>query len=225
MEMLRDSDSSERHIDATERHQRRCRQTPGAEAYGARIEPVVQALRTTSDALRRARREETFALDDLVFADRKLDIEVSGVHGVAVEWDKKNPTALVLVSLFPTGKFTPITDAPKTEEPTLVEDLLRRMDGLSPDSPLRPRIELLRTASTASQRAAGIWGEAVKARVRAHADDEMAQATLRRGYEANYLNARESLGREAAELLFLPISHREPAAPRPPRGGVEPKHE
>ncbi|MEW6756456.1 MAG: hypothetical protein AB1505_36610 [Candidatus Latescibacterota bacterium] len=79
-------------------------------------------------------------------------------------------------------------------------------------SPLAPR---LRQGVAAAAEAEAAYEAAIRAEKAAEADEEIAQASLRRQYELNYLAARQRLGRARAERLF-------PARQQSARGAAQP---
>ncbi|MDI7270070.1 MAG: hypothetical protein QME96_18935 [Myxococcota bacterium] len=215
-QMLQDDDSTAKHIEQTRRHQRRCRRTKGAADFASRIEAVRAALEQADQETWRRTKAEQDARDDLELADGEQDDEVITTSDRASEYDRDNPGQRVHELLFPTGRRSDVTDESILLQPDEVEIIAGRIEGLGEAHPLFPRAASLRGRATASRNAVRNLGETLRQRKLAEADEEMAQAALRRAYEANYLDARKTLGKRIAERLFPRIQRRKPPAPGAP---------
>lgn len=98
----------------------------------------------------------------------------------------------------------------------LVEQLAVRIESLGEEHALNTVAADLRDKAEVSRAANTTYLEAIRSQKVAEADEEIAQANLRRQYELNYLEARKTLGRAIAERLFPSFSPAEaPAEPVP----------
>ncbi len=93
------------------------------------------------------------------------------------------------------------------EEPDTVERLAMRTEALGKEHALYPLAAELRKQVAASRKAIKAYEDVIKQLKSCEADEEIAQATLRRQYENNYLDARKQLGKIRAERLFPKLNN------------------
>ena len=109
--------------------------------------------------------------------------------------------------VFPDGKFGHIVNMNLQDEPDTVERLALRIENLGKEHPLYPLAAELRNQVAASRKAIKAYEDVIKQLKNCEADEEIAQATLRRQYENNYLDARKQLGKIRAERLFPKLNN------------------
>ncbi len=115
------------------------------------------------------------------------------------------PTARVLMTIFPTGKFGGLVNLPVEEEQEALDNLVLRLQSLGEDHPLFVETDTLAVNIEASKAAVAIFEVATKAVKTALTKEEMAKAALRQQYEKNYLQARDMFKRSLAERIFLKL--------------------
>ncbi len=208
--MLQNDDSSQKHIEVVRRHQRRCRRTKGAAEFAAAIEPARANLKEKLDGRLKLIEMEQDARDDLELADGDLDDCVITVSDRAKEIDRDQPGQNLHAKLFPSGRTTDFTEADILVEPNETDKIAVAIDSLGKEHALAPLAARLRSLGDAGRNAAKAVGDAIRARKVGEADEELAQAELRKAYEMNYVNARGKLGRRLAERLFPRIGRRPP---------------
>jgi hypothetical protein len=220
--MLSDRESSERHLDSTRRHIRLCKQVKGAEQLAANIEPAYRDLLQKQAATRAKLEAREDAHDDAVLRDGELDDAVRTAFERTKQFDRENPGAQLLLKIFPQGRFSDITRTERAKEPDVVEEVAMRIASLGENHPLNPIAADLRAKIEAARASNAAFLEAIRNQKLAEAEEEIAQANLRRQYEFNYLDARKTLGRAVAERLFPQISVSEPPEEpeQPPETGA-----
>ena len=92
-----------------------------------------------------------------------------------------------------------------------MDALAVRVESLGAGHSLHAQGALLRAAAAGVREAIRLQGVAVRAGKAADAEEEIAQAALRRAYDGNYFDARKKLGRQLAEKLFPTV--RSPGTP------------
>jgi hypothetical protein len=220
-DLLRDEDSSDRHLQAVYRHQRLVRRIKGGAAFADRIEAPRKKLEATQRKRLDAELAVDVAQDDLKLRDEELDDRVQTAFERARQYDREHLGEAVQAMLFPDGKFTPITMATAgTAQPDLVEQLVARLEKLADSHPLREGIEGLRQGAMECRQAEAALRTAKQTHGLARADEELEQGTVRAQYEANYLDLRKQFGKKLAERLFPKIHTRGRA-----KGQVEPEPE
>lgn len=218
--LLNDRDSTARHLDLTRRHTRLCRQVKGAGALATAIETVNQALIQKQAATKTKFDARQDALDDFILRDLELDDSVRTAFEKCKQFDRENPTATVLLKIFPNGTYSELTNHERSKEPDVIEQLAVRFESLGATHALYPIAADLKTKVSASRAALTAYQNAIRNHKLAEADEEIAQNDLRLQYEANYLEARKTLGRTAAERLF-PRHSRQSAREEPGEPGGE----
>lgn len=218
--MLRPGQSSEAHLNAVRRHIRLCGMSRGVDQYVEAIKPAYDELVAKSRTAAARLEERQNALDSLALLDRDLDGAVKTAFEKVNQHDRKSKVKPVLKTLFPAGKFGPITSMNRLLEPDAVEQLALRFESLGSAHPLFAIAADLRQCVEASRKGIADLNAAITKQKKAEAEEEIAQIALRRQYERNYLNARLDLGREEAERLF-PATTGRPAVEEPPEPPAE----
>lgn len=198
---LADRDSSSLHLQAAHRHQRLARRY-GFQPYAAEIQPHLDTLKTKSAVYDERELERQAAYDEVLAADSDLDDSVRSLFSAAQTFDRENLGASTLTTLFPDNRFASVTELPITTELTAIEGLITRLGSLGPQHALGGFTKKLLDGKKAVKDALAAQSAAVTARAAADAEEELAQAALRRQYEANYYNAAKQLGKDGAEKLF-----------------------
>jgi hypothetical protein len=198
---------------------RLCKQVKGAEQLAAAIEPAYRELlqRQAAARVKLEARQET--LDLAILRDAELDDSVRTAFERTVQFDRDNPGAQVLLKIFPDGGFSEITRTERAKAPDVVEQLALRLESLGEQHPLRSLAADLRAKTMVAREMQAAYLEGIRSQKAAEAEEEIAQANLRRQYEVNYLEARKALGRTVAERLFPRLGGgEEPEEPVPAPG-------
>lgn len=219
--LLNDRDSTVRHLDLTRRHVRLCRQVKGAGPLATAIESVNQALIQKQAATKTKFDARQDALDDFILRDLELDDSVRTAFEKCKQFDRDNPTATVLLKIFPSGTYSELTNLERSKEPDVIEQLAVRFESLGATHALFAIAADLKAKVNASRTALTDYQNAIRNHKLAEADEEIAQADLRLQYETNYLEARKTFGRTTAQRLF-PRHSRESAREESGESGGEP---
>jgi hypothetical protein len=204
--MLRETQSTHLHLNASRRHGRLCGKVKGAQKFEDAIKPSRDALVQKQNQTGLKTEEKEDGYDDLMLADAELDDAIRTAFEKCMQFNRDNPGQSLLLKIFPDQKYTDVTMASWTKEPDLAEQVAVRFDNLGPTHPLTPVGADLRTKIASSRAAIAAYYEAIRRQKVAEAEEEIAQAELRRQYEANYLDARKEFGREIADKLFPKVS-------------------
>lgn len=199
--MLTDRESSALHLSTARRHQRLSRRYRRDSLVTA-IEPLIADLEAKSGITVAKIFETQAAYDNVLAADADQDDAVRNLFNAGEQHDRSNPTSPALPTLFPGGGFGDLIDEPLAQEPESVSALATRVDTLGAQHPLAAHAATLRAAAQDVRDALKAQNDALRAQKSAEAEEEIAQAALRRQYEANYLDARRQWGRPFAERLF-----------------------
>jgi hypothetical protein len=199
--MLRETDSTNKHLNGSSRHMRLCRQA-GRTDLAEAILPVHNMLSDKQKASKAALEAREQAHDDMIFSDGDLDSAVHTAFDETKRHDRESPGDRATERTFPDGKFTTITSAKVTEEPDEVDTLAKRFESFGASHPLYAIAALLREKAEVSRTKIEAYKAAIKAENKAQADEQIAKFELRRKYEHNYLDARKLLGRAMADRLF-----------------------
>ncbi len=214
-QLLYARDASHKHLNATRRHQRLCRQLTGTGPLVDAIQLPYHELKNKHVATQKLEEQREDRYDDLLIADIQLDDQVRNVFRRCEEHDRATPEAAVLPLIFPQGKFGPIINMNIQQEPDAVANVALRLESLGQEHVLFPLAKELRTRIAASRKAIAAYeasGQQVK---QCRAEVDMAKATLRRQYETNYLEARKQFGKTRAERLFPKLKVSQRALPTP----------
>jgi len=207
-EMLRDPDSTEKHLSIVRRHLRLCKLVKGAAFLRDAIEPAYQKLTGTLAEKKKATEAEEDAQDDTELRGREAADSIRTASERAKQYDRDVPGETVFQRIFPEGGFGDFIASNGTSSTSDVRLIATRIHDLGPAhalAKLSTDLEAHAVALEASQKAVE---DAVRARNLAEAEDELAQAALRRAYEANSLDARKKFGKVIAERLFPRIRRR-----------------
>lgn len=199
--MIADRDSTDLHLNQARRHERLARRYR-QEAFATSIRAAIDPLIAKGNATAERDLERQGAYDDVLAADADLDDAIRSLFNSAEISERENPGSGVLMNLFPEGRFTDITALAVAQEPAAAEALATHVDGLGATHSLAPHGAKLRALAEAVRVALGAQDAAIRALKTAEAEEEIAQAVLRRQYEVNYLDARKTLGRTLAERIF-----------------------
>ena len=201
-QLLYPRDSAQKHMSATRRHLRLCKQVKNAQGLVKQITPAYQLAREKDQELQEQKLIREDRYDDMLMADNQLDDSVRNVFRRCEEYDRNHPGEEILHRVFPQGKFSHIVTMNREEEPTAVEKLAMRLENLGEKHPLYASAKELRTVVDASRKVIRAYQECLQVLKVCETECEMACAALRRQYENNYLDARKQLGKTLTERLF-----------------------
>lgn len=201
-QLLYERDASRKHLSATRRHMRLCRQFQGTQFLVDPIQLPYSTLKEKQTVTQRKEEQREDRYDDLLTADNQLDDQVRLVFRRCEEHDRASPAAAVMPRIFPEGKFGHIVNMNLREEPDAVERLAMRLEDLGKEHALYPLAEELRSRIDAGRQAIKVYDDTVKQLKLYMNEEDIAKSTLRRQYENNYLDARKQLGKIRAERLF-----------------------
>jgi hypothetical protein len=172
------------------------------------IMPAYELLREKDQGLKEAKviREDRY--DDMLMADNLLDDSIRNLFRRCEEYDRTHPGEMLLLQVFPDGKFSQIVNMNREQEPAAAEKLAMRLENLGEKHALYASAKELRTWINASQKAIRAYQESAQVLKMAVTECEIACAALRQQYENNYLDARRQLGKVLAERLFPTINVR-----------------
>ena len=104
-QLLYERDSTRKHLSATHRHMRLCRQFNGTQSLVDQVQLPYNAFRDKHEATRNKREQREDRYDDLLTADNQLDDQVRLVFRRCEEHDRATPAEAVMPRVFPEGKF------------------------------------------------------------------------------------------------------------------------
>lgn len=195
-------DSTAFHLKASRRHIRLARKQKGAEKFADRIIPAQQKLieKHNKTILADEKREDSY--DDIMHADSRLDDSIRTTSENCDQYDRDHPGESVKLKLFPTGRFTDITELKYSEEPAEAERLAASIEILGNEHPLFPMVAELRSKIAEVNAAIEAYKAAITELTHAEVEEEAAKAELRQQYEFNYLDGRKELGAKYVERIF-----------------------
>ena len=199
--MLADRDSTDLHLNLARRHQRLARRYKQPPLVAA-IQAAIDGLSARQAAAADKELDRQGAYDDLLAADGDLDDGIRNLFSAAETFDRDHLGAGVLAMLFPSGGFGTTIELDIAQEPAAAEALAAKIGTLGAAHALALHDAKLRVLAKTVRDALKALDDAVRAAKTADAEEEIAQGTLRRQYEHNYLAARQSLGRGISERLF-----------------------
>jgi hypothetical protein len=205
--LLYKQDSTALYIRLTRRHIRLCGQVKGGAPYAQAIQPKLDRLLQTAQALSVAEDVYENTYDDLILKDADLDDGVRTLFERSRQYDRENGGS-VSVLLFPDLTFSDIVNMPYSEEPKKVSSLIQKLETLEPAHELRSLASVLQQKVDAVNGALNARQQAADGIRKAQVDEELAKNEVRAQYEANYLDARKSLGKQTAESLFPKLPKR-----------------
>jgi len=212
--MLSTRMSSESILSNATRHQRLCKQVPGAEKFATAIQPVVDKLKEKHQISVNAYDEKGAAYDNVVLKDTVLDDVVRDISDAAKQYDRKNVGFGIYTALFPDGKITTITNASLGEEPDKAENLLLRFSIFEEGNTMLTHKVTLTTAIADDRLAITAYQQAITDEKKALGDETMAQEAVIKQYQFNYWDASKLFGKKYTNRLF-------PKSPRPRKDKVE----
>ncbi|WP_421920614.1 hypothetical protein [Marinifilum sp.] len=200
--LLNDNMSSQTQISKGTRHVRLCNRTQGAEQLVANIQPAIDSLKAKKLETEKQKDLRDAAQDDVIYNDAILDDAIRNISDEAKLYDRKNPGRPVYLLLFPDGKYSDIVRAAHNKEVQLAEQLAKRIVNLGAEHGLNSCLEPLNTAIANVRTSIGNL-ETQDTNVKtAIADEEGAQAELRKQYEFNFHDAAKMFGKKYADRLF-----------------------
>ena len=199
--MPRDSDSSTKHLSVVRRHMRLCILQPGAEFLVANVQPAHKHLQTTLAAKQAATEAEEDAQDDLDFRGRDAADTLRTISERAKQHDRETPGDSAFAQVFPEGGFSEYITSQGTVSAANCSIIAKRIRELGANHPLNAFATNLESRVTSIDDGQKMYDDALRARKMAEADDELAQAALRRVYEHNALDAQKKFGKRADRLF------------------------
>jgi hypothetical protein len=200
-EMLRDSDSSVKHLSIARRHIRLYTLQSGAEFLVANMQSSYTQLQTTFTAKRAAQEAEEDARDDLEFRGRDAADTLRTISERAKQHDREHPGDNAFAHVFPEGGFSEYITSQGTVSASNCGVIAKRIAELGANHPMMAFAGDLNARVTAIDEGQTNYDTALRARKMAEADDELAQAALRRAYEHNALDAQKKFGKRADRLF------------------------
>ena len=194
--------STDSHLDISKRHIRLCKRIKGAEDLAAAITPSITNLKEKHEIRSACEDDKTAAYDDMQFNDAALDDVIRNLSAGAKQYDRTHPGRSVHSMLFPDGKTTTITEASLSAEPDKAEQVLQRVKGFEEGHELVSYQLPLESAIAVCRKGISSYQNMITAVKTALADEEIAQADLRKQYEFNYLDAVKIFGKSFANRLF-----------------------
>jgi hypothetical protein len=207
-EMLRDADSTERHLSIVRRHIRLCNSMKGAAFLSTAIVSHYDRQKTTLAARDNAVETEENAQDDLELRGREGADLLRTTSERAKQHDRASPGDATHQKIFPEGGFGDFISSTGTVSSATSTIIAARIGELGADHSLASLGGEHTKQANAMDAAQKELDDAHRARKLAEAEDELAQAALRRAYEANWLDARKKFGKLIAERLFPRIRRR-----------------
>ena len=201
-EMPRDADSTERHLSVVRRHMRLCRSVKGADFLIAAIEPQYKRQQDTLAVKETANEAEEDGQDDLELRGRESADILRTTAERAKQYDRENPGESTFAKIFPEGGYSDFIASNGTVSSITLSLIATRIKDLGAAHALATLGADYTTRAAVLETAQKTLDDAHRATKLAEAEDELAQAALRRAYEANWLDARKKFGRVQSERLF-----------------------
>jgi hypothetical protein len=199
---LSEHDSSAHMLDAVERHQRLCRQTPYGEKFEMAIQPFYNELKTKNNNRKNAENERMSAYDIVRLNDLIMDDLLRKVYNRSQEYDRSTPGANTLTLLFAGGKLSPILSMPYDKEPNEAYIIAQKLENLGNSHVLYPIAAEIYQSVTTCHAGLKKMEDAIRIQATTWAEEEMAKIALCRQYEKNYHNASIEYNKYFAEKLF-----------------------
>jgi hypothetical protein len=217
-QMLRDADSSEKHLSTVRRHMRLCRAVKGAEFLATTIEPHYTRLAGTMADKKNAVEAEEDAQDDRDLRGREGADALRTASERAKQHDRDNPGDTAFARLFPEGGFSDFIASNGTTSAASCRLIAKRISDLGAHHALASLAAEMESRAAAIDTAQTTFDNTLRARKLAEAEDELAQAALRRAYEDNWLDAQKKFGKSLADRLFPRLRKRDAPTPDEPEG-------
>jgi hypothetical protein len=205
--LLYRQDSLALHTRWTRRHIRLCGQVKGGASYAQAIQPKLDNLTQKGQALSVAEEVAENSYDDLILKDSHLDDSVRTLFERTRQFDRENGTGISIL-LFPDLTYSDIINMSYSEEPKKVSGLIQKLETLDASHELRPLIGVLQQKVDAVNAALDARKQATDNVRKCQVEIELAKNEIRAQYEANYFDARKSLGKYIAESLFPKVVRR-----------------
>jgi hypothetical protein len=205
--LLYKDDSVALHKRLTRRHIRLCGQVKGGAPFAQAIQPKLNNLLQTEQALSVVSEVYENTYDDLILKDEDLDNSVRTLFERSKQYDRENGSN-VSVLLFPDLTFSDIINLPYSEEPKKVSSLIQKLETLEQGHELRPLIDVIKQKVNAVNAALDARQQAADAIRSCQVNEELSKNEVRTQYETNYLDARKALGKQIAESLFPKVARR-----------------
>jgi hypothetical protein len=189
------------------RHIRLCGQFKDTAKYGQAMQSKLTALDEKEQERKAAEDLCEDALDDLTLKDATLDNAVHNLYDYVNIYDRENLMQYVTV-LFPTHRFTDITNLSAAKEPLEVARLIEKLQNFGETELVTSYVYTLTTAMNDVNAALEARRVATENLRRKQGLEELARNDVRMQYELNYLEARKDLGKQKAELLFPKVNRR-----------------
>jgi hypothetical protein len=209
VEKLRDPDSTEKHLSTVRRHIRLCKAAKGAEFLVTAIEPHHTRLTQKLNEKKLAIEAEEDAGDDRNLRGREAADTLRTASERAKQFDRDNPGENTFSRMFPEGGFSGFIASNGTTSAASCRLIATRTRDLGANHPLSNIDTDLQNRATTIDDAQKASDDALRGRKLAEAEEELAQAALRRAYEENALDAEKKFGKAAAERLFPRLRKRD----------------
>jgi len=200
--MISESRSSETHESISNRHQRLCQRTKGAEILVQNIAPCILNLSNKRIDTQRRKQYKEEMNDGVILANSEMDDEVRTLHERCKQYEREHPGCQLTRRIFPGGKVSSIIGASLKSQALEMGQLIIRLNSLEADHPLRTSILSLQESITHEQEAQRSYSEAIAQWKAAMVEETIAKAELRQQYEHNYLDAVKLFGKRFAQRLF-----------------------
>lgn len=201
-QMLRDSDSSEKHLSTVRRHKRLCKGVKGADFLVSNIAPHDTRLDGAMANKKLAAENDEDARDDRDLHGRIGADMIRTTAERAKQHDREVPGESAFARVFPEGGFSAFIGSNGAASATSCRIISARIGELGANHPLASLQADLEACAVAIDETHKHLADTLRARKLAEAEDELAQAALRRAYEDNWLDAQKKFGKSIAERLF-----------------------
>lgn len=201
-QMLRDSDSSEKHLSTVRRHKRLCKGVKGADFLVSNIAPHDTRLNGAMANKKLAAENDEDTRDDRDLHGRIGADMIRTTAERAKQHDREVPGESAFARVFPEGGYSAFIGSNGAASATSCRIISARIGELGANHPLASLQADLEACAVAIDETHKHLADTLRARKLAEAEDELAQAALRRAYEDNWLDAQKKFGKTAAERLF-----------------------
>lgn len=207
-EMLRDADSTEKHIAVVWRHMRLCTLVKGAAKFRVNITPAYEKLVQCETESKKAVEAQENARDTLTVRGYEAADLLRDISDLARLADREAAGSPVSPQIYKEGGFGVFLNSQGICSAASARTVAQRIESLGPGHSLAPKKDELYAAEAAIVAAEQALEAAVREKGMKHVEEELAQAALRKAYEVNALDSRKELGKRVAERLFPPIRKR-----------------
>ncbi len=207
-EMLRDADSTAKHLSTVRRHMRMCNSVKGAAFLSAQIKPAYESLKLAREEAEKASEDQEDARDAALLEGYAGADLLRTTSERAQQYDREGHGDSVFEHLFPEGGFGAYLTSSETVTAATARVFVLRLQKLGAGHALYGLAGEHDAVAAAIELAEQKVREAVLVRHTKEAEEEVAQAALRAVYEDNYLDGRKALGKRVAERLFPKVRKR-----------------